>query len=67
MVQLFEESKENFKEKDLNVKLWRRFWQAINMYHQKVPYVEIIKLLYGARTAENKAHRKIYNTKMNIE
>ena len=42
-----------------------KVWQAINMYDQNLTYETIIKLLYGARTAENKAHRKIYNTLLN--
>ena len=31
MVHLIEEAKVEFKEGNLNAKLWRRFWQAINM------------------------------------
>jgi transposase len=62
MIRLIEEAKQQFKSINLNAKLWRRFWQAINMYDKKLPYVEIIQLLYGCRTAENQAHRRIYNT-----
>jgi len=65
MVRLIEEAKMQFSNNNLNAKLWRRFWQAINMYDQNLTYETIIKLLYGARTAENKAHRKIYNTLLN--
>ena len=62
MVHLIEKAKVEFKEGNLNAKLWRRFWQAINMYDQKLSYFDIIILLYGSRTAENKEYRKIYNT-----
>jgi hypothetical protein len=63
MVRLIEKVKMQFSNNNLNAKLWRRFWQAINMYEQNLSYGT--KLLYGARTAENKAHRKIYNTLLN--
>ena len=62
MMKLLEEAKEEFNISNLNTKLWRRFWQAINMYDQKLPYAQIIQLLYGNRNEENKAHRKIYNS-----
>jgi len=62
MIKLLEESKEKFNISNLNAKLWRRFWLAINMYYQKLPYAQIIQLLYGNRTEEKKTHRKIYNT-----
>ena len=62
MIKLLEESKEKFNISNLNAKLWRRFWQAINMYDQKLPYAEIIQLLYANRTEENITHPKIYNT-----
>ena len=32
MMKLLEEAKEEFNISNLNTKLWRRFWQAINMY-----------------------------------
>ena len=48
--------------KEMHAKIWRRFWQAINMYAEPLPYEQVIKYLFGNRTAENKAHRKVYNT-----
>lgn len=64
MKRLIEEAKVKFGESDLNGKLWRRFWQAINMYKEGVPYAEIITNLYGSRKAEIKQHRQIYNTNL---
>ena len=61
MIRLIEEAKQQFKSINLNAKLWRRFWQAINMYDKKLPYAQIIQLLYGNRKEENKSHRKIYD------
>ena len=62
MITLIGEAKDEFKNSNLNAKLWRRFWQAIHMYNSRLPYADVIKLLYGSRTAECKSHRKIYNT-----
>jgi transposase len=62
MVRLIEEAKTLFNKSDINGKLWRRFWQAINMYNERVPYATVITYLYGSRTAEVKQHRQIYNT-----
>ena len=63
---LIEEAKHEFKSSNLNSKLRRRFWQVINMYDKKLPYAQIIQLLYGNRKEENKSHRKIYNTFVKI-
>jgi dsDNA-binding SOS-regulon protein len=64
MLKLIEEAKEVFKQTNINIKLWRRFWQAINMYKSGQSYSEVIRLLYGAKTHEIKQHRQIYNTKL---
>lgn len=64
MVELIEEAKKEFSKSNLNAKLWRRFWQAINMYNKGLQYSEIINLLYGSRKTEVISHRKIYNTKL---
>ena len=64
MIKYIEEAKIEFKKSNLNAKLWRRFWQAINMYHNNVQYAEIITLLYGSRKVKIRQHRQIYNTKL---
>jgi hypothetical protein len=65
MKTLMEESKQVFTKNLVNAKLWRRFWQGLNMYNDpKLNYLDIIVLLYGARTRENLNHRFIYNTKL---
>jgi biotin synthase-related radical SAM superfamily protein len=64
MLKLIEEAKEVFKQTNINIMLWRRFWQAINMYKSGQSYSEVIRLLYGAKTHEIKQHRQIYNTKL---
>ena len=64
MLILIEEARDQFKKSDVNAKLWRRFWQAINMYKSGETYAQVIKLLYGARTHEIKQHRQIYNSQL---
>jgi hypothetical protein len=65
MKTLMEESKQVFTKNLVDAKLWRRFWQGSNMYNDpKLNYLDIIVLLYGARTRENLNHRLIYNTKL---
>jgi hypothetical protein len=64
MLKLIYEAKEVFKQTNINVKLWRRFWQAINMYKSGKSYSEVIRLLFAAKTHEIKQHRQIYNTNL---
>ena len=63
MKELIFEAYKYFKDKHVNMKLWRRVWQALNMYQDPaLSYKDVITLLYGARRAEKKNHREIYNT-----
>lgn len=49
MKTLMEESKQVFTKNLVTAKLWRRFWRGLNMYNdQKLNYLDIIVLLYGA-------------------
>lgn len=64
MLALIEQARNEFKISNINAKLWRRFWQAINMYRSGETYAQVIKLLYGARTHEIKQHRQIYNSQL---
>ena len=62
MQSLIQESKSVFNQNKTNQKIWRRFWQALNMYKQpNLTYYDIIVLLYGARTSKNLSKRVIYN------
>jgi len=59
---LMEQSVDQFKEKNINIKLWRRMWQGLNMYNDPtLSYKDIIIMLYGARTSENISKRVIYS------
>lgn len=60
---LITESFEKYKEKKLGIKLWNRFWNAIEMYHNKSSYENVLCELFGAKSTQDvKSHRKIYNT-----
>jgi hypothetical protein len=61
---LMKDSKIEFSNSNLNAKLWRRFWQSLNMYKDGVHYRDVITLLYGSRKAEVVSHRKIYNNSL---
>ena len=61
-MRLIEEAKDTLRDSDQNGKLWRRFWQAINMYRNGKSYQEIITLLNGSRKVQIKQPRWIYNT-----
>ena len=62
MIELIKEGKDAFKKTKNNPKFWHRFWQAVNIYYNNIPYAYVIKFLYGARTVEIKEDRRIYNT-----
>lgn len=61
LMPLIKEAKIEFSKSNLNAKLWRRFWQSLNMYREGVSYRDVITLLYGSRKADVISHRKIYN------
>ena len=60
MKELVVESKANFTNSNLNIKLWKRFWQKISMYNKGKSYKDVMTLMFGSRKAEVLAHRKIY-------
>jgi hypothetical protein len=62
MLILIVESQEQFKKLNINSKLSRRFWQAINMYKSGETYAQVIKLLYGANSHEIKQQKQLFNT-----
>lgn len=58
---------EEFKEKNLNIKLWNRFWRIIDMYHNNSTYEEVLTHLFGSRSSpKTKSKKKIthFNTKI---
>lgn len=62
---LISDSIDEYRESGLNVKLWNRFWEAIEMYHGQSTYQQVLQILFGAKsTAYVKNHKNIkdFNT-----
>lgn len=55
---LIVESFANFKNKNLNIKLWNRFWDALEMYQNNYSYQEVLQQLFGAKSTLTKSHKK---------
>ncbi len=49
-----------YKTSDLNIKLWFRFWRALEMYANGLSYQEVLQELFGAESST-----KIQNHKKN--
>ena len=50
---------DQFERKNLNIKLWYRFWQAVEMYEGKATYQQVLQELFGAKSnAEVSNHKK---------
>ena len=57
------ETKVNFIEKHIHLKLFRRFWRTIRAHDQGKDYLEILTIFFS-RLCNDKimSHRKITNT-----
>jgi hypothetical protein len=56
------ESLNQYEEKNLNIKLWNRFWQAIRMYNEGSTYEQVLKTLFGAKSSSKVlTHKKNKN------
>ncbi|CAF3511621.1 unnamed protein product, partial [Rotaria socialis] len=65
MLRLIVQSRENFVEKKIYMKLLRRFWKAINAYQQGRTYGEVLKQYFSnQRKGAVTSHQKI--TKSNL-
>lgn len=59
-----------FKDKKLNIKLWNRFWVALDMYNNDSSYQEVLTKLFGAKSSscpQTHKKNKDFNTKLNKE
>ena len=60
MLRLISESRENFKERKIQLKLFHRFWRSLDAYNQGKTYAEILSLVFGqACKPDVVSHRKI--------
>ncbi|CAF1560638.1 unnamed protein product, partial [Didymodactylos carnosus] len=63
MIKLISESRINFAERKIALKLFRRFWRAIVAYSQGQTYADVLKLFFSQLSKTTiQSHRKITNT-----
>jgi len=65
---LIVESFAQYEKKKLNIKLWNRFWQAIEMYNYGDTYQQVLQALFGAKqtsTVVTHKKNKNFNTLLN--
>ena len=48
---LISESIEQYKNKNLNIKLWFRFWEALNLYKDGFTYEQVLQELFGVKSS----------------
>ncbi len=62
MIKLILESRINFVERKIALKLFRRFWRAIEAYSQGQTYADVLKLFFSQLCKSTiQSHRKITN------
>jgi transposase len=44
-----------------NIKLWHRFWKALELYNNNLSYQEVLQVLFGSKSKETVSHKKITN------
>ena len=65
MMRLIPESRENFVSKEVQLKLFRRFWRSLNAYQQGKSYGEVLMCFFSGHCNSNvTSHRKITNSKL---
>ena len=63
MIKLISESRIHFVEREIALKLFRRFWRAIGAYSKGQTYAQVLKLFFSQLCkTEVQSHRKISNT-----
>ncbi len=53
MIKLIETTKDMFKNQNINLRLWNRFFNTINDYKNNASYEEILKKYFGIKTKAN--------------
>ena len=65
MMQLIPESRENFVQRQIYLKLSRRFWKTIQSYSQGAKYGDVLKLYFSSVCKPDViSHRRISDTKL---
>ncbi|CAF1144751.1 unnamed protein product [Brachionus calyciflorus] len=58
-LELILEAINEFKNIDLNIKLWNRFWRALEMYQSGASYQNFLEKLFGAKSSSKViSHKK---------
>ena len=66
MLRLIPESREYFFQKNLQNKLFRRFWRALDAYNKGKTYNEVLQLFFsGSCKYDIASHRRISNSNVN--
>lgn len=55
------EAIDKYEEKKLNIKLWKRFWDCIEMYKNGLKYCDVLIELFGAKSIPTHSHKKNKN------
>jgi hypothetical protein len=65
MLRLIPQAKENFVEKNIYIKLIRRFWKAMIAYEEGRTYAEVLNFFYSNHcSGAVVSHRKISNSNL---
>lgn len=61
------QSFDQYENKELNIKLWKRFWKCLDMYNQNASYQNVLQELFGAKSTVTVSHKnsKHFNTNLN--
>lgn len=66
MKKLINESRNQFLEKKIHLKLLRRFWYVLDAYKKSASYGTIINTYFSGKSNQKyQEHLKIYNTHLN--
>ncbi len=67
MLKLIGESRENFRDKEIHLKLLRRFWKCLLAYRDGQSYAEVMKMFFSAKCEGTvKIHTRISNSNLNV-
>ena len=59
-------SRQNFVERNIHLKLFRRFWHTVHSYHEEKTYLEVLNTFFsGLCNDKITSHRRITNTNIN--
>ena len=66
MIKLITESRKHFAERNIALKLFRRFWRSIEAYSQGQTYADVLKLFFSQLCKTSvQSHRRISTKNIN--